>query len=135
MNQTATVEVLTAEVRTLQVGSRQITMSVFLQLDWIDPSLIKPFGRVSPGYHRGRRDAREVEVVGQDCRTGALTRSGVDLAWDYPAFPTSVTCQSCGKPVKGSMSIRRMATPTADGYLQHCCEWESLPLIVLAGLR
>lgn len=44
---TATVETLTAEVRVLKVGNRQITKSVYLQLDSMPPSdEFHPFGRV-----------------------------------------------------------------------------------------
>jgi hypothetical protein len=45
---TATVETLTAEVRVLVVGSRQVTMSVYNQLDRADFDQIEPFGRVTP---------------------------------------------------------------------------------------
>jgi len=45
----ATVEVLTAEVRVLQVGRRQVTLSVVRQLDWADPVDVEPFGRVRTG--------------------------------------------------------------------------------------
>lgn len=44
----ATVEVLTAEVRVLMVGSRQVTLSVYGQLDEVSPAQIRPFGRVAP---------------------------------------------------------------------------------------
>ena len=44
----AQVKTLTAEVRTLVVGSRQVTMSVYSQLDEVDYDEIEPFGRVSP---------------------------------------------------------------------------------------
>lgn len=68
---TATVEVLAAEVRVLMVGSRQVTLSVYRQLDEVEPENIEPFGRV--------RDAKDDEgvyvyVVGSD-DTGALVRS------------------------------------------------------------
>lgn len=48
MNQVnvALVETLTAEVRVLMVGSRQITQSVFWQLDAVRIEDITPFGRV-----------------------------------------------------------------------------------------
>ena len=44
---TAEVQVLTAEVRVLMVGSRQVTLSVYRQLDPVAASDIEPFGRVS----------------------------------------------------------------------------------------
>jgi hypothetical protein len=43
---TATIETLTAEVRTLVVGSRQITLSVAKQLDIVELSELRIFGRV-----------------------------------------------------------------------------------------
>lgn len=66
----ATVEVLTAEVRTLMVGKRQVTMSVYKQLDCVEDDVCEPFGRVTfddPRYY--------VWVVGRDKRTGVLVRS------------------------------------------------------------
>jgi hypothetical protein len=67
----AHVQVLTAEVRTLVVGSRQVTMSVYGQLDEVCPGDIEPFGRVSPREACGDW----VYVVGRDVSTGALVRS------------------------------------------------------------
>lgn len=72
-NQSARVDVLTAEVRTLAVGRRQITMSVYRQLDKVAPPDIDPFGRVrdkltADGY---------VEVVGKSRTDGSLVRSWV----------------------------------------------------------
>jgi hypothetical protein len=72
---TATVEVLTAEVRTLMVGSRQVTQSVYKQLDWVEPEHVEPFGRF--GVDQGRRlySSDHVTVVGRHRQTGALVRS------------------------------------------------------------
>ena len=68
--QSARVDVLTAEVRALMVGSRQITMSVYRQLDTVPPEQIEPFGRV-----RDKRTAAGyVEVVGRSS-DGTLARS------------------------------------------------------------
>jgi hypothetical protein len=71
MSDTATVETITAEVRTLMVGSRQITASVYGQLDLRDGRRIVPFGRVQP------KDAKpgRVYVVGKDPETGELVRA------------------------------------------------------------
>ena len=51
--QTAHVETLTATVRTLVVGSRQVTLSVARQLDWVDITELNVMGRVrlSKGDH------------------------------------------------------------------------------------
>jgi hypothetical protein len=73
MNQTATVEVLTAEVRVLMVGSRQITMGVFTQLDEVYEDDIEAFGRVRP-----RNSQDFIWVVGKHKDDGTLARS---CAW------------------------------------------------------
>ena len=72
MNQTATVEVLTAEVRVLMVGSRQITMGVFTQLDEVYEDDIEAFGRVRP-----RNSQDFIWVVGKHKDDGTLARSCV----------------------------------------------------------
>jgi|SRR5215472_14499324 len=61
---TATVEVLTAEVRVLMVGARQVTLSVARQLDAVALEDIEPFGRIRTREH-------EYAVIGKE-RTGVL---------------------------------------------------------------
>lgn len=70
---TATVETLAAEVRVLMVGSRQVTMSVYNQLDIARYEDIELFGRISPkdaiyGY---------VYFVGRHRSNGSLVRGSV----------------------------------------------------------
>ncbi|HMH59035.1 MAG TPA: hypothetical protein VK537_07625 [Galbitalea sp.] len=65
---TATVETLTAEVRVLQVGNRQITTSVAKQLDHVGLNQIEPFGRI-----RVMIDGHENYVIGRDRGSGALS--------------------------------------------------------------
>ena len=105
----ARVEVLTAEVRVLMVGSRQVTLSVYAQLDRAEPGQIEPFGRVRPGRAHcsdgwggiSRECPRDcIDVVGRDA-TGALVRSCTGAA----------------------------------GNAYCALRWRELPLIVLAGLR
>lgn len=72
---TAEVELLTAVVRALMVGSRQVTLSVYRQLDSIKPTAIQPFGRVRDG--RDNLESGEVAVVGLDINSGALAKSYV----------------------------------------------------------
>jgi hypothetical protein len=81
----AQVEVLTAEVRALMIGSRQVTLSVYRQLDEVKPQNCEPFGRV-----RDTKDEPKsaIFVVGRDA-TGSLVRS---LVWkprppDYATDP------------------------------------------------
>jgi hypothetical protein len=66
---TATVETLTAEVRVLMVGNRQITASVAKQLDQVRIMEIEVFGRISIAF---RNDFADGWVIGR-------RRSGSDL--------------------------------------------------------
>ena len=68
----ATVETLTAEVRALMIGKRQVTLSVYRQLDFADYSEVEPFGRVRAGDQYGY-----VYVVGKLRANGSLVRSRV----------------------------------------------------------
>lgn len=56
-NETATVEALTAEVRVLMVGNRQITQSVAKQLDRVSLDGMEMFGRV--------RIADDLHIIGR----------------------------------------------------------------------
>lgn len=79
---TAVVETITAEVRVLMVGSRQVTAGVYGQLDMVEPCEIIPFGRVTP------KDAQagHVYIAGKHKETGELVRSctpcSEDKIWD-----------------------------------------------------
>jgi hypothetical protein len=116
----ATVEVLTAEVRVLMVGSRQITLSVYRQLDEVAFHLLTPFGRVRSERQpsiTSHWDTRRIEVVGAD-RNGRLARSW--LQYDPVEY-------SYRDPVA---HIGDLGAAAADWDAA-----ENLPLIVLAGLR
>jgi len=71
-SKTATVETLTAEVRVLMVGSRQVTMSVYNQLDEVDYDDIHPFGRVRP-----KGDDSYIWLVGRHEASGTLVRARI----------------------------------------------------------
>lgn len=125
----ATVRTLTAEVRTLVVGSRQVTMSVYNQLDEVEWDELEPFGRVCP---RGAW-SYAIHVVGRSTRptdTGALVRSWVpnDLAIDILRRGDSLP--------DGVPSLWSELTETERESIERALiAWEKLPLIVLAGLR
>ena len=74
---TATVQTLQASVQTLLVGTRQVTMSVYLQLDTVPAGEMQPFGRVRP------RDAQPgwLYLVGRHTETGSLVRAVCPSAW------------------------------------------------------
>jgi len=46
---TATFQTLTAEVTTMVIGPRQVTMSIYNQLDQVNYSEVEAWGRVKPG--------------------------------------------------------------------------------------
>jgi hypothetical protein len=97
----ARVEVLTAEVRVLMVGSRQVTMSVYNQLDQVKPGEIEPFGRVAP------RDAGSgwVNVVGVSARDADRAR--------WSGRPARVPAR-CGGGRRGAVAwLRSSSAATA----------------------
>lgn len=119
---TATVETLTAEVRVLMVGSRQITLSVARQLDYAPYDDIEPMGRVRIGP-TSDDDRSWVTVIGRHRMTGALTMAMVTdpTPWEGVAEPHDEKHRAAWLAIKS----RRRNWPEAS----------TLPLIVLAGLR
>lgn len=69
--ETATVETLTAEVRVLMVGNRQITQTIAKQLDQVHPDYIDPFGRINAHWITDS----VTTVIGRDKRDGSLVLS------------------------------------------------------------
>lgn len=135
------VEVLTAEVRVLQVGSRPVTLSTARQLDFADPSEIRPFGRVRIETKPAKN---LIEVIGA-ADDGALARSSatfreVECPGYAGSFSRSYTVPQVVCPRHRRTSVTESAgqrhawveyTPSKEVY----DAWEALPLIVLAGLR
>jgi len=112
---TATVKTLTAEVRVLMVGSRQVTLSVAKQLDRMNTyehsvEGITAFGRVKTGAKDEDGKEIKLEVIGRSNR-----------ASDYGAL---VIFEFDGE--HGLMN---------DEDLAAFRNWGELPLIVLAGLK
>lgn len=137
---TATVELLTAEVRTLVVGNRQVTQAVYRQLDHIEPEHVDPFGRVHDPKTPG------LAVVGRNRLDGTLVRSSLEpgygaarmAVWDPPSelgpvvfrlaervtrynymeFPERGTSVPVGQ--LGDFSVRWYVRPyRGDGYYLH----------------
>lgn len=114
----ARVDVLTAEVRVLMVGSRQVTLSVYNQLDRVALVAMTPFGRVSVKRQPDPDDPWDhVDLVGADGE-GILVAS-----W----FARHRYDHACADP-GGRWRNAELAGQTWD-------EVQALPLIVLAGLR
>ena len=125
----ARVQLFAAEVRTLVVGARQVTLSFYAQLDECPPELIEPFGRVRP-----RQASRwHTYVVGRIC--GELVRSSMlsSRAWQQGKRI------SYGETAQLDVGNNRYVIPSnverQDTLAAMATEWEKLPLIVLAGLR
>lgn len=83
---TATIETMTAEVKTLQVGNRQVTLSVYRQLDKVSFDCIKPFGRVRDSQDK---DENSLYIVGCDS-AGNLVRSSLGID-DLPKVEVDVS--------------------------------------------
>jgi hypothetical protein len=129
MNKEAVVQVLTAEVRVLMVGSRQVTLSVFRQLDWVDWWDCEPFGRIND------RDFNYV-IIGKSTE-GNLVRARIPSP---PAWSTLdeqyLKNDWGGRDEKQRLQERRrqrlLWQTTWDPVI---LEHKDLPLIILAGLR
>jgi hypothetical protein len=72
MSESANVEVPSAEVRVLQMGSGQITLSMYRQLDEATFERFKPFGRVRDNERSPKEGV--LQLVGRDTETGVLVR-------------------------------------------------------------
>jgi hypothetical protein len=72
MSESASVEVLTAEVRVLQVGDGQITRFMYWQLHEATFEQFEPFGRVRDNNRKP--DTGVLHLVGRNTKTGALVR-------------------------------------------------------------
>jgi hypothetical protein len=138
-NSEPAVEVLTAEIRVLQVGSKPVTLSAARQLDSVDATAIKPFGRV-------RIDAKPatglIEVIGSV--NGILARSSAHARKVECAGWASPSPRGYGLPLV-TCARHRNTPPSAPAGHHNWTEytpsqeiyeaWLALPLIVLAGLR
>jgi len=116
MTNTATVETLTAEVRVLMVGSRQVTASVFKQLDEC------PVDSMNPIFGRVRSDGAQW-IIGRSERDGTLVRCHQVGDWEY----------EYGDPYKDRIDLEGHLVSTPRPMTR--VDFERLPLIVLVGLR
>lgn len=132
----AIVETLTAEVKTLVVGNRQVTLSVARQLDtffW-DPFVgylgFVPFGRIRTNrrirFSWGATGEPEMEIIGRN-KDGSL---GIMLV-ERSCTGECVRIQRYYREID-----REDLTENAVAFSNRFYEYiESLPLIILAGLR
>jgi hypothetical protein len=92
MSESASVDVLSAEVRVLQVGKGQLTRSMYWQLDEAAPKQFQPFGRVKDNK---RRLKDGVLLVGRDSKTAADRLGPVEVTDRGPRMisPSGVRSQ------------------------------------------
>ena len=123
----ARVQLLTAEVRTLVVGARQVTLSCYAQLDECPPELIEPFGRVRPRQASRWHTYVIGRIYGELVRSSALS----SRAWQQGKRI------SYGETEQLDVGNIRYVIPNnvgrQDALAALATEWEKLPLIVLAG--
>ena len=139
----AKVETLAAAVRVLMVGSRQVTMSVYDQLDEVNQDEIVTFGRVRSKRSWPFATVDLIEVVGS--ADGQLVRSQARTTRYYCAdHKASGRILVHGEEAYAGHCSEHPGSGPRDGREgDHLwgmsdgryCEWETLPLIVLAGLR
>jgi len=134
---TATIETLTAEVRVLMVGSRQVTLSVAKQLDRTSffedgPGAITPFGRVKTG----------AKATLERLKPEKARLSGSYYDDDFETYKAEPYLEVIGRSNRerdcGALVIFEVArSKDADQAEDKAAlaEWAKLPLIVLAGLR
>lgn len=144
----AEVVCLAAEVRVLMAGSRQITQSVFNQLDAVDWENCEPMGRVNT-------NDGEKWMVGRDKRSSALVRScfsnrypegipRLDREEKYeldrlssrsdPNSTFRLTEKEQKRLAQLNECLEKMPEWQAD-FRTDLARYTNLPLIVLAGLR
>lgn len=139
---TATIETLTASVRVLMVGSRQVTLSVFRQLDVVPFDDVVPFGRVNAV-------AGEKFIVGQHKITGELVSALVSFPAARLDFDDRVRLNALlaegqeyayqrGEASPEYETLREIESEEIDArkrYHAALDTYKGLPLIVLAGLK
>lgn len=74
-SRSASVDLLTAEVRAVMIGNRQVTLSVYRQLDTVPYAHIEAWGRVRPGNSDAAPGS--LQVIGRHRETGVLSKSTV----------------------------------------------------------
>lgn len=136
-NETATVETLTAEVRVLMVGSRQITLSVARQLDEVAYWDITPFGRISLNIKPEWGEKERIDVIGRDGHGSLVRSSAIRFRYICDLYHTAGTRgMDGGQAVYRQCSLENVHRDHEwYGSDEEFQEWKNLPLIVLAGLR
>lgn len=135
-DQTATVEMLTAEVRVLMIGSQRVTLSIYRQLDMVKPEAIEPFGRVRSGEKW--LDIHDIviphigvvgRIRGGYTGAGTLARSRVPTQRQYKSHNRSHYTAEAWDDLMAADNARE------EERSGRAIQWSALPLIVLSGLR
>jgi hypothetical protein len=121
---TARVESVTAQVKTLVVGNRQITLSIAKQLDRVPILEMEPWGRVNL-----TNEIDAVCVIGKHRETEALVLSCVNEWGEEAHTIPNLEDYNYETGTYRDKTILPLYPPgTTD-------QMKALPLIVLAGLR
>jgi hypothetical protein len=113
-NSTATVTTLTAEVRVLMVGARQITSGVYDQLDYVESEYIEPFGRVRP--RNGTSNL--IYVVGRRMESTDLVKSRCGVEHDI--YFEDIRADSLAfHEAKESLTRAQVLLETATKWIEH----------------
>jgi hypothetical protein len=110
MSESASVEVLSAEVRVLKVGNGQITRSMYRQLDEATLDRFEPFGRVKDNKRKTKEGV--LQLVGRDSKTAALVRYIAQPSnWSSSRDPLN---SSTGSSTPGNRHPTQLPTARTD---------------------
>jgi hypothetical protein len=124
MSDTATVEVLTAEVRVLMVGSRQVTLSIAKQLDRVSLRRMEPFGRVRIG------DVDNL-VIGRSREDGSLVTAPIVYLREQPI----INVEDLDPSVEARPVVCNKQMTDRDGYFRLSLDGRSIALEAKAATR
>jgi hypothetical protein len=126
--ETATVETLTASVKTLMVGARQVTLTIFKQLDVVGYHEMTPFGRVSPQGH----ETDWATLVGRRNVSGELVRARVPVTREAILQHTGMGAHAReAAEYRAGTSLSPVQTIRRD--VVHAVSMETIELRVLDG--
>jgi hypothetical protein len=112
MSESASVEVLSADVRVIQVGNGQVTLSMYRQLDQAAFERFQPFGRVRDNERNPKKGM--LQLVGRDTETGTLVRCDAHPPdWSNERDPLNMRIGCCTPSSRARTSLPAVGTGTS----------------------